>query len=35
MMLAIAADYDFLAKRAAVVEDMLSNEEPSSVCHTG
>jgi hypothetical protein len=35
MMLAIAADYDFLAKRAAVVEDMLSNEEPSSVYHTG
>jgi hypothetical protein len=35
MMLAIAADYDFLAKRAAVVEGMLSNEEPSSVYHTG
>jgi hypothetical protein len=35
MMLAIAADYDFLAKRAAVVEDMLSNEEPNSVYHTG
>ena len=35
MMLAIAADYDFLVKRAAVVEGMLSNEEPSSVYHTG
>jgi hypothetical protein len=35
MMLAIAADYDFLAKRAAVVEDMLPSEEPSSVYHTG
>jgi hypothetical protein len=35
MMLAIAADYDFLAKRAAVAEDMLTNEEPSSVYHTG
>ena len=35
MMLAIAADYDFLAKRAAVVEDMLPSEEPNSVYHTG
>ena len=35
MMLAIAADYDFLAKRAAVVEDMLPSEEPNSGYHTG
>jgi hypothetical protein len=35
MMLAIAADYDFLAKRAAIVEGMLSNEEPGSGYHTG